>query len=145
MNQHLSPQQIDEWVLNPFDTQRPAEVEEHLRSCPACAGEAARVAEPLTLFSGAVRSWGEEQMGPVRGWARVEKRNPGWWRAGLAVATLWLLVAVPVYRHRQQTREAALTAAQDEILLQQVERELSQSVPSPMEPLAKLMPNDLSR
>ena len=141
MNQHLSEQQIDEWLIG----QRPAEVEGHLRSCQSCADEVERVAGPLTLFGGAVRSWGEEQMGSARVWRPAGKSSFAWWRAGLAIATLWLVIAVPVYRHRQATQEAALTAAQDEVLLQQVERDLSQSVPAPMEPLAKLMPSDLSR
>ena len=140
MNRHLSLQQIDAWIIG----ERAAEVEGHLRSCRACADEVERVAGPLAMFGGAVRSWGQEQMGPARPWGPVENRNVvrAWvWRVGLAVATLLLLIAAPVYRHRQATREAA----QDEILLRQVEREISQSVPAPMEPLAKLMPNDFSR
>ena len=143
---HLSPQQIDEWVIG----ERRAEVDGHLQSCRLCADEVARAAGPLAMFGGAVRSWGEEQMAPLRPWAPAENRFGTWrWRVGLAIATLLLLIAAPVYRQRQATREAALTAAQttaqDEILLRQVERAISQSVPAPMEPLAKLMPNDFSR
>jgi hypothetical protein len=141
VNQHLSEEQLMEWLASPSN----AEVEGHLQVCQACAERVARAAEPLTLFRGAVRSWGEEQIGPVRAtWQPAA--TPRWgWRIAWAIATLWLLIAVPVYRHRQVKQETALTAAQDEVLLQQVERELSRSVPAPMEPLAKLMPNDLSR
>lgn len=144
MSEHLSPRQIDEWIVNPSNA-RPADVEEHLQSCQACAAEVARVAEPLALFASAVRNWGEEQMGPVHATWRATPAHRWGWRVGLAIATLWLLIAVPVYRHRQATEQAALTAAQDEMLLRQVEREIAQSVPAPMEPLAKLMPNDFSR
>jgi hypothetical protein len=141
VNQHLSQQQIDEWLMG----NRPAEVESHLRSCEVCEDALARVSEPLTMFGAAVRSWSEEHMGPLPVRAQARRRNAGWWRVGLAIATLWLAIAVPVYRHHQETQQAALTAVQDEALLQQVDRELSQSVPAPMEPLAKLMPNDLTR
>jgi hypothetical protein len=145
VNQHLSEQQIDDWLIG----LHPADVEEHLRSCPACADEVSRVAEPLALFGGAVRSWSEEQARPMRPAWRTAV-SPGWvWRVGLALATLWFMILVPVYRHRQATQQAAAitidAAAQDEALLRQVEQEIAQSVPAPMEPLAKLMPKDLTR
>ena len=92
-------------------------------------------------------------MTPVRAAWRITAA-PGWgWRIGLAIAALCLLILVqtlvPVYRHRQATEQAARmtveSSAQDELLLRQVEREIARSVPAPMEPLAKLMPNDVSR
>jgi len=145
MNQHLSLQQIDEWVIG----ERKPDVEAHLQACQTCADEVARIGGPLTLFRGAVRNWSEEQMGPVRPWVPAGNRNAGFgWgirRIGLGFATLLLLVAAPVYLHRQVTREAALAAAQDEMLLRQVQSEISRSVPAPLEPLAKLMPDDFSR
>jgi anti-sigma factor RsiW len=149
MNQHLSEQQIDEWLLNLCPAHRPADVEAHLRSCPACSDEVARVADSLTLFGGAVRNWSEEQLTPVRAAWRITAA-PAWgWQIGLAIAALCLLILVPVYRHRQATQQAARitveASAQDELLLRQVEREIARSVPAPMEPLAKLMPNDVSR
>lgn len=148
MNQHLSQQQIDEWLVNRDNAQRPDDVAAHLRSCPECSGELSRTAEALTLFGGAVRSWGEDQMRlrPARATWTVPV-VPVWrWRVALAFAVMWFMIAVPVYQHRKANQEAAaLRAAQDEILLQHVEQALSQSVPSPMEPLAKLMPNDFTR
>ncbi len=147
MSQHLSQQQIDNWVIG----ERSPDVERHLESCQTCAGEVERIAGLLTLFGGAVRSWGQEQMPPMRV-SRVTAVTTGaplrWWRMGLAIATLLFLTAIPVIRHRQVTRVAVIaaqTAAQDEILLRQVQQEISQSVPAPMESLAKLMPNDFSR
>jgi len=144
MKQHLSPEQIDGWIIG----ERTAEVEDHLQSCSACADEVARVAGPLTLFGSAVRSWGEERMGPMRVSRMAASAPVGWWRLGLAFAAILLFIAVPVLRHRAAVIAAhteAQTAAQDERLLRQVEQEISQSVPAPMEPLAKLMPNDFTR
>jgi hypothetical protein len=141
VNQHLSDQEIDGWVIG----ERSPRVEIHLQSCQDCAVRVAQAAEPLTLFRGAVRSWGEEQMNPLPA-VRLHAPATRWrWQIALAIATLCLLLAVPFFRHRQVTREAALTKAQDELLLQEVEQELSRKVPAPMEPLAKLMTNDLSR
>lgn len=145
MNRHLSPEQIDSWLVG----ERLPEVEGHLQTCGACADEVARMAEPLAMFGAAVRSWGEEQMGPVPVPRAASTGLTRWWQMGLAFAMLLLLIAAPVYRHRQVTREAAemaaRTAAQDEILLRQVEQEISRSVPAPLEPMAKLIPSDLSR
>ena len=62
MNQHLSPQQIDESLIG----ERTAEVESHLRVCQACADEVEQAAGSLTLFGGAVRNWGSEQMEGLR-------------------------------------------------------------------------------
>jgi hypothetical protein len=145
MNRHLSPQQIEEWVVG----ERSPEMQAHVQSCAVCAEELARASEPLALFGTAVRNWGDQQRGPLRAsWKSAQP--PVWrWRIGLAMATLTLLLAAPVYQHRRTVQQAALAAArtqaEDEVLLRQVQQEISRSVPSPMEPLAKLMPNDLSR
>lgn len=141
MSEHLSAQQIDEWVVG----ERTREAEEHLRQCKVCADEVERVAVPLKLFGSAVRSW-SEQMTQAREWAPVNSLWGTWrWRLALVAAAVLMMIAVPVYRHEVAKQRAAVMAAQDEMLLRQVEKGISRSVPAPMEPLAKLMPSDLSR
>jgi hypothetical protein len=135
MNAHLSQQQMDDWLIG----DRPAEEESHLSSCAGCMKEVARMSDSLALFGAAVRSYGQEQMGVPR---THTSTAIAWWRMGMVFATLLLLIAMPMMRHRQATPN---TVVQDDVLLQKVQQEISQSVPSPMEPLAKLMPNDLSR
>jgi anti-sigma factor RsiW len=135
LSRHLSQEEIDGWLIG----DRPAEVESHLTSCEDCAEKVAGMGDSLALFGSAVRSWGQEQMGSTRVFARPAI---AWWRIGLVFATLLLLVAMPVVRHRQADPN---TSVQDEVLLKKVQQEISQSVPAPLEPLAKLMPNDLSR
>jgi hypothetical protein len=56
-------------------------------------------------------------------------------RIALAAAAA-LMVAAPVYQHHQHAIEMA---RQDEVLLEQVQAEVSRSVPEPMQPLEKLV------
>ena len=50
-----------------------------------------------------------------------------------------LLAIVPVYREKQNKARAEEMAKQDAALLSQVESEIGESVPHPMQPLAKLV------
>jgi len=145
VKEHLSSQEITGVIAG----QGTPEVQEHLLSCHACAEQVRRATEPLKMFAGALRSLGEE-MSPSRPFVPDGRRVASAWRGRparlvLAAAALMMMVAAPVYRHEELKRQAALTAAQDEILLRQVESGISRSVPAPMEPLAKLMSNDVSR
>jgi hypothetical protein len=56
-------------------------------------------------------------------------------RVVLATAAA-LMVAAPVYYQQQR---ALVTARQDEVLLEQVQTEVSRSAPEPMQPLEKLV------
>jgi len=59
-------------------------------------------------------------------------------RWATAAAALLGIAAVPVYRHqREDARRAEL--ARDAILLQQVDAEVSEAVPTSMAPLVKLV------
>lgn len=143
MTEHLSQKQIDRWLIG----DRTAEVESHLNCCQVCAAEIGRMNESLALFGSAVRSWGEQQMGTPR---VSDFRAPAfaWGRIGLAFAALSLVVAMPMLHHRPAARQlnaVVSPAIDDERLLEQIQTEISQSVPSTMEPIAKLMPKDLSR
>lgn len=150
MKQHPSAQQVEQWVTG----ERRREVEQHLQTCRACAEEIQRMEELLKLFGSAVRNWGEE-MRPARSWnPNVQTDSVSFWfgvwrsrvaRVALAVCGAVAVIAVPVYQQEQRHRQAAAAAVQDEILLREVESGISRSVPAPMEPLAKLMSNDLSR
>ncbi len=146
MSQHLSSEQIDAWVIG----ERMPEVSRHLETCAACAGEVGRITGALNLFESAVRSWAQEQPASLR--VLRENTTPYFnsWRVGLACALLMLLlISSPFFIDRHTSRETAATASrtamQDEMLLRQVQLEISQSVPTPMEPLARLMPNDYTR
>lgn len=133
MKQHLSGDQVLEWVMGLRD----AQCEAHLPGCRECAEAIEKVAGPLRLFGAAARELGAE----VRTGTRAENRRSNWrlayWPAALLVAVLLIFAVLP--------RRRAPVAVSDEVLLQHVESELSESVPGPMEPLARLMANETGR
>jgi hypothetical protein len=100
----------------------------------------------MQLFREAVRDWRAET--PPLQFKVLPRGITAWvrWRFAVLVAALLMVIAVPVYRRNEFRRQAAVTSAavtsaQDEILLRRVESGLARSVPAPMEPLAKLMSN----
>ena len=124
MSQHLSAEQISNWMIGA----RTPQAEQHVRDCPECQAEVVRFEETLSQFRGSVRSLTV----PPAAWMPAPTRPLGW---VLLVAALCVLTAVPIYRNfadRQQARA-------DAILLEQVDAALSRTVPAPMEPLARLV------
>jgi hypothetical protein len=135
----LTSQEIEGWIIGDGTP----ELATHLRTCRFCADEVRRAAEPFELFGRAVRGW-SRQLEPSSPFV------PNWWglrvgRLALAAAALIVMVAAPVYRHRVTERTAAEIAAQDEILLRQVEAGIARPAPEAMEPLAKLMTFEVGR
>jgi len=130
MNEHLSPDQISQWMAG----QSSPHVLEHGHECPECAAELARLRDLLALFRGSVVQWTAESQAarkpePARRRLRVQPL-----RWAVSAALLLVVAAIPVYRQRQSDRAKA-----DELLLEQVDAEVSRTVPSPMEPLTKLI------
>lgn len=60
-------------------------------------------------------------------------------RIAVVAAMFMVVVAIPVYRHRIAQQRASEIARQDELLLRDVQVELSRSAPEPLEPLNTLM------
>jgi hypothetical protein len=89
----------------------------------------------LVRFGSAVRDWGEHEFESVRPVAApAARRHSIGWRFAAAAAAIVLAVGVPTWRQHR----AAEIARQDEALLQQVQADISRSVPLPMETLASL-------
>jgi anti-sigma factor RsiW len=119
------------------------EEQRHLGECAECRAEVARLESALGRFREAVRGWSDGQSERAlararaaagRRPARVWFRWPVWAAMTLALA----LATAPVYR-TVRDRQRAAQALADAQLLEQVDREISESVPSPMEPLAQLV------
>ena len=124
MSQHLSAEEISNWMIGG----RTPQSEQHVRDCPQCQAEVDRLEETLVQFRGSVRSLTV----PPAAWKTARPQPLRW---VLAVATLFILAAVPIYRNfadRQQARA-------DAILLEQIDAALSRTVPAPMEPLTRLV------
>jgi len=139
MTEHLPAGRIAECVGGGAS----ADERRHVRECAQCGAEIARLGSALGHFREAVRGWSGElgeraleraraaaRRGPVRVWFR--------WPV-LATAALALAIAVaPVYK-TVRDRQRAAEALADAQLLEQVDREVTESVPGPMEPLAQLV------
>ncbi|MGD0670005.1 MAG: hypothetical protein ABSB23_20900 [Bryobacteraceae bacterium] len=135
MSGHLSSVEISEWLAGIRDP----DAERHLAECAGCAAELERAREPLARFGAATRAWCAAETPAPRpepmASAVRRRRSLTAMRIALAAAAA-LMVAAPVYQHHQHAIEMA---RQDEVLLEQVQAEVSRSVPEPMQPLEKLV------
>ncbi len=137
MSQHLSAQQISNWIVAGRSQPADQQVEQHIRDCPKCKAELLRLEETLSQFRGSVRAWSDRQVTaalPVAG--KPPRPQPLRWV--LVLAALFVLATVPVYRSAMDRRQAEQLRT-DAILLEQVDAALSRTIPAPMEPLTKLV------
>jgi len=74
---------------------------------------------------------------------KAPARHSSWYfplRSIAVTFALLLLAIIPLYHERQTKVRQAEMLRQDAALLSQVESEINESVPHPMEPLSKLVP-----
>jgi anti-sigma factor RsiW len=150
---HLNEEQIGELLAaSPREFVEDADLaalQAHTFECAECGAEIARMKESLALFREASAAYAEAHLKrvpashpPAR---RVTMLQPAYWAA--AAAAVFLAAFVPMqtaFRRPAQPPAqppvAAVTqhapAESDEALLESVNRELSESVPTPMEALA---------
>jgi anti-sigma factor RsiW len=57
MSRHLSSPEVSQWMIG----ERTPQQEQHVRQCPECAAELARMEAALALFRGSVRHWSDGQ------------------------------------------------------------------------------------
>ena len=125
---HLSTDQIAQWIAG----ERTADAELHVAGCARCRAEVAGLEEVLGQFGSSARS----VAAPAAVWnIRRSVPWPRWMAVAAAVA---LLALAPVYREHQARQRAAMEQ-QDAQLLQQVDTEISRSVPGAMDPLMKMV------
>jgi len=133
MNSHLSSEQLERVLAG-----RPApEVTQHLKKCARCGEDVATMRGLLGDFREAATGVAEQyRLAPVR----MQKRAPrmAW---ALAAAALVVGVATPVVVHHRDAGRgvppvaADMPAMSDEALLQNVQDDLSASVPKSLLPL----------
>lgn len=147
---HLTSEQFAELLDRPAQAagSSPTLAEAHLLGCQECTAELASLREALSFFREASSAYAESELKRIPKVTLPTRSRlfplvqPAYW----AVAIAMLLVAViPMQLHRQQplrpatvaTEEVAAASTQsDEALLEDVNRELSTSVPTPMQSLA---------
>jgi len=134
MSGHLNAEQFSELVLG----QANANAARHVRDCAACRRELADFREALGEFRSSVRAWSAEQadralLAPASEprLLRAPAHQLGW---ALAIAAMFVIASFVFSRHG-----AERAAANDAALLNQVDSEVSQTVPSSLQPLMKLV------
>jgi hypothetical protein len=125
----------------------------HLETCPACRFRKMSLEETLLLYRRAALLRAEEAM-PAIGLRGAPAPSDsffsfevfGRWRAQAVVFLLMLLVLIPTLvaheKHEQEARQAARNhvireQTKDDLLLQQVDQEITESVPQPMQSLTQ--------
>ena len=136
---HLSSEDICRWIAG----ERAAGEESHVRECSLCAAEVARLEGALQRFGGAVREWSAAQPGAQSTGAWRVDRAAHQWRVkrfqwSLAAAALVLLAVVPAWKGARDRRVAEEAARADAILMEQVDYQVSRTVPATLEPLVNL-------
>lgn len=153
MSAHLTHEELTDKLLGGSSLT----VNAHLLSCPACAHELEQVKNSLAGFRGAAHAWSENALAADRGVSVVPKLPQRSWTANwvLVAASLMLLAGALTfylrdYQARNQTSSVQpaapvtkIDAAQSQIekdneLLSQVDSELAEAVPAPMQPLRLL-------
>jgi len=150
MTAHITHQEMTELLMGT----RTSTLDCHLQACAECRKELERVKASLALFRTASHVWSESAASEApqmqRAMALPRTRAYASWWTFAAVAAVLLIVFAAVYRiERNPTpsntaqvtpatsivRSAQDQIAQDNELLAQVNSEISESVPTPMQPL----------
>ena len=133
MSEHLSAERISAWLIG----ERGAEQRLHLQECTVCRQEVRRMEAALGGFRESVQRWSETEYAAER---RLPVRAA---RRGVGTRSMWVGLAAAVFAIccllLVRTPQRAVGTGADVALLEQVDAELSRTVPAPMEPLTKLM------
>jgi anti-sigma factor RsiW len=152
---HLSAWEQEEYVLNQGTEQQSPQVLRHLAECAACRSAVARLEHGVAVFRSAAVEWSSEclatrpqqlQSVPLRKFSITLMR---WTLAAAVPLVLLLLALLPLHLFHlsspQITHPAVqISAAQisDDALLEQVDEQVSVTVPSSMESLTHLVSAD---
>ena len=140
MNQHLTSQQISEWILG----EHPAGLERHLGQCSGCKDRVESLESKIFLLRTSARHAGAEYVGKARFPLPPESSRRFWfgvsWVRFAAIACgLALIASLPIYHHARQVRIAEEMAREDDLLLTNVQSAVSRSAPLQMQSVSELM------
>jgi hypothetical protein len=132
MNRHLSAEDFSGWMIG----ERTPEREQHLAACATCAAELDKLQAPIALFRGAVCEWTANEERRVAAIPARSRSGGLWLRVAATAAVVAVLVAIGI---GGSNRRAAGIDREDEMLLGQVQAEVSRPVPATMQPVYNLM------
>jgi hypothetical protein len=139
MTQHLTREQIYDLLIS----RETGERLEHLKTCAACAAEVSELQIAISSFAGAARDWSGNQglpevtLTPAAGRAKFRMRMPRVAWALIASVLLLFFVWGAAYKRRTAPPAEALKVESDEILMQQIDAEVSRRTPAAMDPLVQ--------
>ena len=144
---HLTEEQFGELLARSASTEPSPEIalaEAHLAACEQCAAQLASLDESLTLFRKATSAYADNQLRsmpkrPIP--IRRPALQPAYWATAAALLLAAILPMQMLHRHSVPSAPAVSTVVDhpvesDEALLESVNTEISESVPSPMQTLA---------
>lgn len=156
MSNHLSQDQLSMWILGRCTP----EERQHGLDCAQCSAELARFQEPVSTFRTAFQDWSDRESAPqlqeVTTFLLRPRRFfiPSWSWAALGMAVV-LLTSLPLYRQQEElmrgskgqgpSAPASTSVDEDALLMHEVRRHLSRTLPAPMEPIMALVPNPESK
>ena len=147
MNTHLSEKAVLRWQAG-----EASEVERrHVGECAQCRAQIEPLADALSWFGAAARQWGAEKAAAPRRLQAVAGAVHRWYRFAMAAALACVLLlatgiallhwsksqTAPMQAQapqQQQTAQQELT--RDNALLEEVDQDVSQEVPAPLQPLS---------
>jgi hypothetical protein len=140
MSGHLSKDQISKLLSG----QATAEECVHSRVCDRCRQQVTQLAETLSILRESVRHWASESKGAAVP-ADFLRSRPGalrlpQFRRIAAAAVLAIIVLIPLYWN-VPVRPRKTSDAEDAILLEQINAQLSRDVPAPMESFMNMVVN----
>jgi hypothetical protein len=145
---HLTAEQFGELLAGsaPDASPQDAFVEAHLLACEQCSAELDELRQSITLFRDATRAYANEQMLHRTRWVlptrTAHSLRSGYWAAAAAMLLIALLPMQVLYQHARPAQPVAAVSSvpdatqSDEALLEDVDRAISTSVPTPMQALA---------
>jgi hypothetical protein len=140
MSTHLSSEQISRWMAGNGNP----EADRHLKECPQCAAEIARLQALLSTFRSSVIEWNALQSSAEspEHWMPTEHRRRfagGMLRWGVTAAMLAIVLSVSVWKNYSDGRRVAEAYQVDVQLWEKVNDQISRPVPASMEPLMDLI------
>jgi cbb3-type cytochrome oxidase subunit 3 len=136
MNTHLTSSQLAGW----FAGERRRDVLNHLHDCRDCQAEISGFENTLGHFRTSVRAWSGAQFDPAAAVILPTTARSivlaGWLTAAFA---LLLVASVTWHFGAHKTSPMQVARTSDDALLQQVDEQISRTVPTPMAPLTELV------
>jgi hypothetical protein len=134
---HLTSEQLSNLIAGDATAQQT----QHASECPVCSDEVNRVKDAMGIFRDSVHRWAERNgASTVPDISFAPRRSFGIRWILAAVAALIVLIVAPLYK-KANDQKRSLEAAEDTLLLEQVNAHLARTVPESMEPLMKLISN----